>query len=65
MRIPEWRAGRTHRFETLLFDLQEDPKQEHPIEDPAVEARMVDLLIKLMKASDAPPEQFERLGLTS
>jgi chorismate mutase len=47
----------------LLFDLETDPKQEHPIRDPDVERRMVDHLIRLMKENDAPSEQFERLGL--
>jgi arylsulfatase A-like enzyme len=51
-------------FETLLFDLQTDPGQEHPMKDPAVEQMMVDHLTREMRASDAPPEQFERLGLT-
>ena len=51
------------RFGTMLFDLQQDPAQEHPIEDPAIEKRMKELLIKLMRDNDAPPEQFERLGL--
>ncbi|MBN1136517.1 MAG: sulfatase [Anaerolineae bacterium] len=56
-----WRD--VHRFGTLLFDLQADPAQEHPIADPQVERRMVALLTRLMRESDAPPEQFERLGL--
>ena len=53
-----------HRFGTLLFDLETDPQQEHPLHDPEIEARMIVLLVKLMKANDAPPEQFERLGLS-
>jgi len=48
---------------TLLFDLEKDPKQEHPIEDAAVEARMVKLMVGLMKEVDSPRDQFERLGL--
>jgi arylsulfatase A-like enzyme len=52
-----------YRFGTMLFDLKHDPKQEHPIDDPEIEARMIDLMVDLMKANDAPPEQFERLGL--
>lgn len=52
-----------HQFGTLLFDLQEDPKQEHPIDDPEVEERMVRHLVRLMKENDTPREQFERLGL--
>ena len=49
-------------FETLLFDLATDPKQQHPIRDVAVE-RMIAHMMRLMEANDAPPEQYERLGL--
>ena len=51
------------RFGTLLYDLKQDPKQEHPLDDPQIEGRMIKLLVKLMEDNDAPPEQFERLGL--
>ena len=57
------RLLRIHDFGTLLYDLEQDPKQEKPLEDPEVEKRMVDLLIRGMEACDAPPEQYERLGL--
>jgi arylsulfatase A-like enzyme len=60
-------AGRpsfeSHSFGTLLFDLQNDPRQEHPLHDPALEARMTELLVQQMRAGDAPTEQYERLGL--
>jgi len=62
-------AGRSNgwhsmdRFGTLLFDLENDPKQERPLDDPEVEARMIALMVDLMKTNDAPAEQFERLGL--
>ncbi|MBZ0287482.1 MAG: sulfatase-like hydrolase/transferase, partial [Anaerolineae bacterium] len=52
-----------HPFGTLLFDVIADPQQQNPLRDPAVEARMIDLLMELLKASDAPTEQYERLGL--
>ena len=48
---------------TLLFDLQTDPGQEHPLHDEAVEQRMISMMIDLMIASDSPTEQYERLGL--
>lgn len=51
-------------FGHLLFDLKSDPKQEHPLDDPELEKIMIEHLIREMKASDAPEEQFERLGLT-
>jgi hypothetical protein len=54
---------KAHPFGTLLFDLQTDPNQEKPLDNPEVEGRMKRLLIELMLANDAPPEQFERLGL--
>jgi arylsulfatase A-like enzyme len=52
-----------HDYGTLLFDIEADPLQEHPLQDDAVEQMMVDHLVRLMKWNDAPPEQFERLGL--
>jgi arylsulfatase A-like enzyme len=51
------------RFGTLLFDLENDPKQERPLDDPALEAAMTEHLVREMRASDAPPEQYERLGI--
>ncbi|GAA1649475.1 sulfatase [Nonomuraea maheshkhaliensis] len=52
-----------HTFGTLLFDLQEDPEQQRPLIDDALEARMIRLLVGLMRDGDAPAEQYERLGL--
>jgi len=54
---------RAHQFGTMLFDVQADPKQERPLRDEEVEGRMIELLVAAMKASGAPAEQFERLGL--
>ncbi len=51
-------------FETLLFDTGSDPGQLTPLQDAAAEARMSELLVDLMRANDAPDEQFERLGLS-
>ncbi|MEZ0164395.1 sulfatase [Kineococcus sp. LSe6-4] len=48
---------------TLLFDLQEDPGQVRPIADDAVELRMAELLCRVMRESQAPASQFQRLGL--
>ncbi|HWU12325.1 MAG TPA: sulfatase [Streptomyces sp.] len=60
-------TGRTffnpHRFGTLLYDLWSDPQQRSPIVDDEVELRMAGLLVTLMHANDAPPSQYERLGL--
>jgi len=62
-------AGRTwvnpHQFGTMLFDLQTDPKQEHPIADPEIEARMIAHTVHLMQENDAPVEQYKRLALLS
>lgn len=51
------------RFGNLLFDVEQDPAQEHPLDDPVIEKRMIDLMVKLMRENDAPAEQYERLGL--
>jgi len=47
----------------LLFDLEQDPRQENPIDHPEVERRMIRLLARLLQEHDAPSEQFERLGI--
>jgi len=53
-----------HSFGTMLFDLQADPRQARPIQDPTAEKMMIDHMVDLMRNNDAPDEQFERLGLT-
>jgi arylsulfatase A-like enzyme len=50
-------------YGTLLYDLQNDPEQKQPMQDPAVEARMTEVLVQLMQANEAPAEQYTRLGL--
>ena len=49
--------------ETRLYDLQTDPGQEYPVDDPAVEGRLVEMMAKLMTELDAPPEAFDRISL--
>ena len=56
-------SGNTYTYGTLLFDLQNDPNQENQIIDSEVEKRMILLLRNEMKKSDAPVEQYERLGI--
>ncbi len=50
-------------FETLLFDLETDPGQLNPIQDATLESVMIEQLIHLMRQNDAPPEQYQRLGI--
>lgn len=64
-------ADDTHNFarryevagENLLFDLETDPGQERPIDDPALEREMCRKLAAAMRRHDSPSEQFIRLGL--
>ena len=53
------------QYGNLLFDLSSDPEQEHPLDDPALEARFINALIAEMQLCETPLEQFERLGLDS
>ena len=50
-------------WQTALYDLATDPKQERPITDPKIEQMMIAHLVRLMRENDAPAEQFIRLGL--
>jgi len=46
-----------------LFDLENDPNQLNKIDNLDKEVEMLVLLKKLMIESEAPKEQFERLGM--
>jgi arylsulfatase A-like enzyme len=50
---------------TRLYDLVADPGQSAPLEDPALEARLAGQMARLMRANEAPPEAFARLGLAA
>ena len=50
-------------FGSLLFDLQIDLYQENPLVDSEIEKKMINAMVEEMKKSDAPIEQFERLGI--
>lgn len=65
MKIEVKNFNQHYRFGTLLFDIEKDPYQENPIVDSEIETRMANLMIELMKESDAPVEQFARVGLKS
>lgn len=63
LRTPARPGPNPHVFGTLLFDLRADPEQTTPLLDDDVELRMAGALVREMHANDAPPGQFERLGL--
>jgi arylsulfatase A-like enzyme len=54
-----------HTFGNLLFDIEEDPQQETPINSQKIENLMKEKLIVALEEHDAPAEQFERLHLKS
>ena len=48
---------------TLLYDVQADPQQQNPLQDPEVEARMITHLQRLLHENEAPAQHWQRLGL--
>lgn len=58
---PTWMNPWQHG--TLLYDLEHDPGQQHPLRDDEVELRMLRMLARRMHESHAPRSQFERLGI--
>lgn len=46
-----------------LFDLETDPGQEHPLQNPELEEKLCLELVRLMTDLEAPPDLFKRLGL--
>lgn len=62
--VPALTENVAYDYGDLLYDLAEDPKQEHPITDNAtLRKHMEGLLMRLMGQNGAPKEQYIRLGL--
>lgn len=53
-----------HDTHTVLYDLQTDPQQLSPMQDPEIAHTLRALAIDQMKRQHAPAEYFARLGLT-
>ncbi|HCV25446.1 MAG TPA: hypothetical protein DGN59_18475 [Candidatus Latescibacteria bacterium] len=47
----------------LIYDTQTDPQQQSLVKDDALEARLAQQMRSLLKRFDAPPWQYERMGL--
>lgn len=52
--------GNTNHFGCLLFDLENDPNQNCPIEREDVKLRMISNIMECMKENEAPNELFQR-----
>ncbi|MEG1477122.1 MAG: sulfatase, partial [Oscillospiraceae bacterium] len=63
MKVPATTPFNAYWYGTMLFDLQSDPQQAHPIQNPEVQKRLIKLMRQLMQKNDAPMEQYERLGI--
>ncbi len=60
----EARVGNnSYWYGTRLYDLEKDPQQLHPVTDLTLNRTMAELLRRAMHESDAPAEQYQRLGL--
>ncbi len=49
--------------ETRLYDLADDPGQVTPVSSRKIEEAMIRLMQDLMRANDAPPEAYARIGI--
>lgn len=56
-------AGTPKDWKTELYDLENDPHEMHPIDDPAVIARLRRSMVEKMIENEAPVEQYTRMGL--
>lgn len=63
LKVPTISPTNPAAFGSQLFDLETDPQQLSPLVDDALELRMIRLLVELMRETDAPAEQYVRLGL--
>lgn len=61
LKMPASSIMNSHAFGSSLWDVRQGERQ---IEDPVLEARLVDALREEMSTCMAPPEEFKRLGLS-
>jgi arylsulfatase A-like enzyme len=67
--IPHFRVERPSSFPKdsdgrhVIYNLDDDPKQECPIDNPGLEGELTEKLKILLRRADAPEGQFERLGI--
>lgn len=52
-----------HIRDSLIFDLDNDYRQEHAICDPEIEKDLREKLVRMMRWAGAPDDQYERIGL--
>jgi len=50
-------------WQTALYDLQADPGQTTPLNNPKIERHLCQQLTENMARLDAPPEAYRRFGL--
>lgn len=64
-KIPTADKGKSNRHinDTQLYDIKNDYLQQKPLQESETEERMVQQLKELMRETDAPEEQFIRLGI--
>ncbi|MCB0147515.1 MAG: sulfatase-like hydrolase/transferase, partial [Caldilineaceae bacterium] len=63
IKVPATFRFNPYAYGTMLFDVQNDPLQQAPLTDTALEERLLRHLVELMRENDAPDEQFQRLGI--
>ena len=64
------KANMTRRYplldaRTVIYDMEADPQQTTPLEDPVLEAELTRKLEALLQLNDAPPELYVRYGLAA
>jgi hypothetical protein len=62
---PRTQGGGIEDAITVLYDTETDPGQMTPLAAPEVEHRLIDAMLTIMRAHDAPPEAYQRLDLVS
>ena len=63
-KIPMPIPRRDEVSQSQIFDLTVDYEQLRPVEDKALEQRLIEVLQSAMQEHDSPDEQYERLGIS-
>lgn len=61
----DWKPTEGGPYETVLFNLKEDPGQNHPLDDPQLHQQLLEAAVPILQRHDTPHNFYERYHLPS
>lgn len=63
LKLPSSASFSTYQYGNKLYNLHDDPYQQHALNDKQKEVELIHNMVEIMRQEDAPLEQYERMGV--